>query len=180
MRKPNRHRDARQRQAALEGVAAYLADDDADLYNVTDATTKEDALAAAFNLTALAADAVTALAAATGRDPGDVLRTLREQGPETAVGEPDGVQVVYPLAMDDFDWAMTEAKGWIEVTVHWTGGDRTVTFYDPVRLAQEVQSALAGPGYFTERTSVVVPTLSKEAIEAVVALLAQRDFADIR
>jgi RimJ/RimL family protein N-acetyltransferase len=108
------------------------------------------------------------------------LRTLGEQGPTNAVGELDGVQVLYPSAMDEFDWAMTEAKGWIEVTIRWTGGDRTVTFYDPVRLAQEVQSALAGPGYFTERTSVVIPTLSKKAIEAVVALLAQHDFADIR
>ncbi|GIF49372.1 hypothetical protein DFJ67_5476 [Asanoa ferruginea] len=176
MRKLNRQRSARLRQAALDGVAAYLADDDAELYNVTDAATKEDAAAAAFNLTALAADAVTALAAATGRDPGEVLRTLREHGTEAAAA----VQVGYPHDLDEYDWTMTEAKGWIEVTVRWAGGDKVVTFYDPTRLAQEIQSALAGPGYFAERTLVVVPTVSKEAIEAVVARMAGHGFAEIR
>jgi hypothetical protein len=34
------------RRAAVEGVAAYLADKDADVYNITDAAVREDAVAA--------------------------------------------------------------------------------------------------------------------------------------
>ncbi|MEU4220638.1 hypothetical protein [Actinoplanes sp. NPDC026623] len=81
--------------------------------------------------------------------------------------------------MDDFDWAMTETKGWIEITVQWAGRRKRVTFYDPARLAQEVQSAVAQPGYFAESAVVVLPAVTREAIEAVVAQLAQRRFADI-
>jgi hypothetical protein len=108
----------------VEGVAAYLADEDAEVYNLTDTMIKEDALAAALSLTALVAAAVTALAAATGREPGDVLRSLGRPTVEQPTPSPDpadrggdarsGVQVVYPDPMDDFDWAMTEAKGWVD------------------------------------------------------------------
>lgn len=53
--------------------------------------------------------------------------------------------------MDDHDWAMTETKGWIEVTVRWAGGEHAVTFYDPIRLAQTVQTVLTQSGFFAER-----------------------------
>jgi Pyruvate/2-oxoacid:ferredoxin oxidoreductase gamma subunit len=68
------------RRAAVEGVAAYLADKDADVYNITDAAVREDAVAAALNLTVLAAAAVTALADATGRTPFEALRSIDEAG----------------------------------------------------------------------------------------------------
>ena len=51
---------------AAEGVLAYLQDEDADLSNITEAAVKEDALAAAWNLTALAASAVDLLAERSG------------------------------------------------------------------------------------------------------------------
>jgi hypothetical protein len=60
------------------------------------------------------------------------------------------VHVIYPDAMGDDDWAMTETKGWIDLTVRWAGGEQSRTFYDPPRLAQTVQTALAQPGYFAE------------------------------
>lgn len=154
-----RRGSARLRRAALEGVAAYLADEDADVHNVTDAAIREDAQAAALHLTALAADAVTALAGVSGRDPQDVLRTLRRHSSGRLVSAeaasdgsalPSGVQVIYPEGMDGYDWAMTEAKGWIEVTVRWSGGERAVTFYDPTRLGQEVRDAVAESGHFVE------------------------------
>ncbi len=46
---------------AADGVLAYLQDEDADLYNITDVAVKQDALAAAWNLTALAASAIELL-----------------------------------------------------------------------------------------------------------------------
>lgn len=61
-------------------MAAYLADEDADVYNITDAAVHEDGLALALNLTALAARAITALAAATGRAPIEVLRSMEPDG----------------------------------------------------------------------------------------------------
>ncbi|WP_406635956.1 hypothetical protein [Amycolatopsis sp. WGS_07] len=64
------------RSAAVEAVAAYLADEDADIYNLTDAAVRQDALLAALNLVALAAAAVTALAEATGRTPHEALRSI--------------------------------------------------------------------------------------------------------
>ena len=48
--------------------------------NITDAAVREDALAAALNLTALAAAALTALAESTGRTPREVLRSIDEGG----------------------------------------------------------------------------------------------------
>jgi hypothetical protein len=71
-----RRKRAATRRAAVEGVAAYLADEDADVYNITDAAVREDAMGAALNLTALAAAAVTALAEATGRTPLEALRSI--------------------------------------------------------------------------------------------------------
>lgn len=68
------------RRAAVEGVAAYLGDEDTDVCNITDAAVREDAVAAALNLTALAAAAVTALASATGRTPHEALRSIVEAG----------------------------------------------------------------------------------------------------
>jgi hypothetical protein len=47
---------------AAEGVLAYLRDEDADLSDITEAAVAADALAAAWNLTALAAASVALLA----------------------------------------------------------------------------------------------------------------------
>ncbi|WP_152990786.1 hypothetical protein [Sphaerimonospora mesophila] len=78
MAQSQRRTGAESHRAAVDGVAAYLADEDADVYNITDTAVREDALALALNLIALAATAVTALAAATGRTPEEVLRSMDE------------------------------------------------------------------------------------------------------
>lgn len=121
--RPRRRRDA-DREAAIKGVAAYLADDDAEVHNLTEAAVREDALTAALRLTALAADAVVELAALRKLRPEQVLQSLTEGSPDTTNHRPEqpqlAVQVVYPAPMDDHGWVMTEAKGWIEVTVRST------------------------------------------------------------
>lgn len=157
---------------------------------ITEAAVQEDALTAALNLTALAATAVTALAATTGRNPDEVLRSLYREGFGEFSRQPNRSrlrfeastppQVVYPDPRDDDDWAMTEVKGWLEVTVRWADGEQTITFYHPIRLAQTVQSALVQPGYFAERSIVVVPRLTKEAVESTVAAMTRYDFVDVR
>jgi len=65
-----RRKHAARRAAAVEGVAAYLAD--------------EDAMAAAWSLTVLAAAAVTALAEATGRTPDEALGSLDHAGADAS------------------------------------------------------------------------------------------------
>lgn len=74
--KSRRRTCAKARRAAIDAVSADLSDEDADVYNLVDAAVREDALALALNLTGLAATAITALAAATGRTPEEVLRSM--------------------------------------------------------------------------------------------------------
>lgn len=47
-------------QAAVSGVAAHLADEDADVHNIVDAAVRDDGLASALHLTDLFATAITA------------------------------------------------------------------------------------------------------------------------
>lgn len=139
-------------------------------------------MTAALNLTALAAEAVADLATVRGVRPELALRSLTVDRSGTTDHDRERqptVQVVYPGSMDDYDWATTEAKGWIEITVRSTGGEKSVTFYDPARLAQEVENAMTGPGYFAESAIVVVPAVTRETVEATIARMAQRGFADI-
>lgn len=65
---------------AADGVLAYLRDEDADLSNITDAAVQQDALAAAWNLTALAASAIRLLAERTGVTPEASLAEVVERG----------------------------------------------------------------------------------------------------
>lgn len=76
---PGRRHSVARRSCAVAGVAACLADDDAEVYNISDGAVADDALAAALRLTALAAEAVQALAAATGCKPKDALRAIEHR-----------------------------------------------------------------------------------------------------
>ncbi|MFF8513457.1 hypothetical protein ACF064_35960 [Streptomyces sp. NPDC015492] len=78
--------------------------------------------------------------------------------------------------MDEYDWAMQEAKGWLDVTVVWGGGRRVVEVYDPVRLAQSVASDVARIGRFTARSLLVVPSLTPENIESAISAIADESF----
>jgi hypothetical protein len=68
---------------------------------------------------------------------------------------------------DDFDeyaWEV-EAKGWFDVDV--TVDEVTVpfSFYDPVRLQQEIESDLSRDGVFFEKNMVVVRSVTRANIE---------------
>jgi hypothetical protein len=68
-------RDRRLREAAINSVAGYLMGKDEDVFNITDAAVREDALVAALTLVRFAAAAIADLAEATSRPQDDVLRT---------------------------------------------------------------------------------------------------------
>jgi hypothetical protein len=87
--------------------------------------------------------------------------------------------ITYPGDLDDYDWADSRAKGWIDTVVSWPGGERTITFYDQVRLSQSVAIDIEGLGFFAG-VIVVIDAIGQEEIEHAVALLAERGFRDIR
>ncbi|WP_157597301.1 hypothetical protein [Streptacidiphilus rugosus] len=80
--------------------------------------------------------------------------------------------------MDEYDWAVQEAKGWLNVTVAWDGGRQVVEVYDPVRLAQAVADETARLGLFTARRLLVVPSVTRENIESAISAIAGKDFFD--
>ncbi|NUP51214.1 MAG: hypothetical protein HOW97_28460 [Catenulispora sp.] len=88
-------------------------------------------------------------------------------------------RIAFPEGMDDGDWAVQEAKGWVDVTVCWDGEERLLSFYDQTRLMQTIGHEMARTGYFAERSLVVVSAVTPENIEAAVAALAARGFVDI-
>ena len=88
-------------------------------------------------------------------------------------------RIKFPEAMDDADWAVQEAKGWLDVTVVWDGGERVLSFYDQNRLMQAVSADLARLGHFAAAGLVVVRRVTPEEIEAAVATIAERGFVDI-
>ena len=103
MAKGERRERARLQRAAVDGVAAYLADEDADVYNITDAAVQADALMAALNLTVLAAAAVTALAASTGRTPHEALRSIEEAGFGAFSRQPGPAKLAFGLQDAEHD-----------------------------------------------------------------------------
>jgi hypothetical protein len=77
------------------------------------------------------------------------------------------MEVIYPGPLDEYDWFLIDQKGWLEVTLRHDGRSRAVTFYDAARLAQTVEGDVRGRGYFVEQALVVLPKLTREAIESV-------------
>lgn len=98
MDRRERKRQKRHHHLSVEGVAAMLNDEDADLYNITDAAVQEDALAAAWNLTALAAEAIRQLAEATSQDQRGHTGHRRPPHPP---GPPKGLEVLSPREFYD-------------------------------------------------------------------------------
>ncbi|MFD8982439.1 hypothetical protein [Streptomyces sp. NPDC059564] len=80
--------------------------------------------------------------------------------------------------MDEYDWAIPEAKGWLEVTVEWDGDRQVVDVYDPVRLTQSVTSETARLGRFKARRLLVVPSVTRENIESAISAIADEGFFD--
>jgi hypothetical protein len=72
-----------------------------------------------------------------------------------------------------------EAKGWLDVTVVWDGGERDLSIYDQSRLMQSVAADIHRLGYFADVRVVVVPKVTLEDVKAAVAAIAERGFVDV-
>lgn len=86
-------------------------------------------------------------------------------------------RIIFP---DYFDGVAgeIEAKGYFNDVVVESGQLRfKPLFYDPVRVRQEYEDHLGGgAAAFAERNLVVVPKVTRAAIEAAIAELARADF----
>ena len=80
-------------------------------------------------------------------------------------------RVVLPSDFDEYG-PIVEAKGWFAgASVEFEGRVIELVFYDPTRLKQEIEDDLSANRIFYERNIVVVPTVTRESIEASVKFL---------
>jgi hypothetical protein len=80
--------------------------------------------------------------------------------------------IEFPEGFDEYDSAMLDAKGWLTVLVTIQERQFEVTFYDPVRLSQEIQGGLKHKGMYLGGNMVVLQSLDRTAIENAVATIA--------
>ena len=76
---------------------------------------------------------------------------------------------------DDFNahaWEV-EAKGWFRGAVAIFGEQRyVVTFYDPTRIAQDIEMELSEKSVFLERNLVIVPAVTRAWMEMAIDVIA--------
>lgn len=82
--------------------------------------------------------------------------------------EKEPPMLVLPEDFDDYAWEV-EAKGvfW-EVRLRYDGLEYPLTFYEPVRLAQDISDQLKASPVFFEQNLMVVPKVTREAMELAV------------
>lgn len=74
----------------------------------------------------------------------------------------------FPDEFTECAWEV-EAKGWLPGVVAVIGGWRyPLTFYDPVRLSQDIEAEIANGRPFFEPNLIVVPTVTRACIESAV------------
>lgn len=90
--------------------------------------------------------------------------------------EPGQPELILPTDFDDHGWLL-ESKGcYLDATVRWADRDFTVSFYDPVRLAQEVEADLEASGCAELARVVVVGRLTGDSMKAAARALAPNFF----
>jgi hypothetical protein len=84
-----------------------------------------------------------------------------------SMAAPPNFQVVFPDWYDERGEWEAEAKGWLQgVEVRFSNGDvQALFFYDPVRLAQDLEAeAKCGNPFIASPGLVVVPKITRETI----------------
>jgi len=72
----------------------------------------------------------------------------------------------------DFDDYLSDAKGYFRgAQLTYKGQVYVLTFYDPVRLAQEIEADLERSGFFFEENMIVVREVSRQLLEDAVKKL---------
>ena len=91
------------------------------------------------------------------------------------------MQYVLTLPEDFEDYASeVQSKGWFSgATLLFAGKLYRLNFYDPVRLAQDVESELEGQDTFFEPNVVVVRSVTRENMRNAVGALIDRGVANL-
>jgi hypothetical protein len=81
-------------------------------------------------------------------------------------------EIEFPNGFDELEWE-AEAKGWLQGVVVTIERRRyKVTFYDPTRLAQDIEDELQERSVYFESNVLVIPSVTRahmeKAVEAVV------------
>lgn len=86
--------------------------------------------------------------------------------------------LVFPQGYEDYAWEV-ESKGWFgEATLSYSGKNYRLNFYDPTRLAQEMDSEIQRGGIFFERNLVIVKSVTKSSMESAAAELVESGRTD--
>lgn len=87
-------------------------------------------------------------------------------------------RIIFPSGFDDRAAFEMPMKGWVSAHVEVEDGVRyAVSFFDPVRLQQELEGdAKRGQPYFAEPGLIVLPEVTVAAIESAVQSLWQQRF----
>ena len=78
-----------------------------------------------------------------------------------------------PSDFDDYAWEV-EAKGWFDGAVaEFNGIQYEIVFYDPSRLAQDIDKDLEDGGIFYEKNLIVINLVDRHHMEKAVKHLAK-------
>jgi hypothetical protein len=81
--------------------------------------------------------------------------------------------LVLPVDFDDYAWEV-QAKGFFPDALMLVSETRyRLTFYDPVRLSQEIDNQLQSEVAFSELNLVIVRSVTRANMEAAVSMLAR-------
>lgn len=111
--------------------------------------------------------------------PSDLAAARRAVGASptySTTGGEAGPELVLPDDFDEYGWEV-EAKGCLlDVTVRWSGRDFAVSFYDSVRLAQDVAADLEQAGHVLIGRVVVVERVTAGTMREAARALPARFF----
>ena len=81
--------------------------------------------------------------------------------------------LIFPAEFDDYA-SEVESKGWFsDVRLNFRGRRYGLTFYDPVRLGQEIEGEHQRGDVFFEPNLVVVRSVTRQNMEKAVEILIQ-------
>jgi hypothetical protein len=82
-------------------------------------------------------------------------------------------KIELPTDFDDYAWEV-ESKGWLnDIVVSFEGVRYRVVFYDPTRLAQDIDEDLEENAVFLESNILVVKTVNRNYMEKAIEFIAQ-------
>jgi hypothetical protein len=86
--------------------------------------------------------------------------------------------ILFPDGFDDYAWEV-QSKGWFsDVKLAVFGKQYRISFYDPVRLSQEIQDEILRGGVFFEPNVVVAQSINRQSVESAIQLLIETERAN--